>query len=118
MSGPHPAAVGGWISSPILINRNPRLQSVDRALQHVVASLEKEQTLKKVSLHASSQPGALADASQTLREAMEPIEDVARRATSILNDLHSAYNIDRELPVTDPPSNGQAEVFLRQCGID
>ncbi|KAK1921017.1 Translin [Papiliotrema laurentii] len=50
-----------------------RAQSVDEALTAVIASLEKEQDLKK-----------------SLKEALEPVDEVIRTATAEIHRLHSA----------------------------
>ncbi|ORX38235.1 Translin [Kockovaella imperatae] len=75
------AQSGGLPSDAVPISsgtlRETRLSSVDRALGSVIASLEKEQELKKA-----------------IREAMEPIEDISRRAASTLNDIHSVHGMD------------------------
>jgi hypothetical protein len=58
-----------------------RTASVDSTLTSVISLLETEQNLKK-----------------QLREAVEPIEDLARGAATELNRLHSAQASERACP--------------------
>jgi hypothetical protein len=85
-----------------------RAQSVDEALTAVIASLEKEQDLKKVSglprvgrlLHHRStllsfSRTAIGAYMQSLKEALEPVDEVIRTATAEIHRLHSAPSSSR-----------------------